>query len=149
MNIKQLQKLCHKIAKEKGFWGDVCLDCKGKGKTKVIIDVNAGRITNTLFSYKPKFKKCYDICMRCNGIGRVKIDRNNGELIALMHSELSEVLEELRKPNCNWDKVAEEMADLFIRGMDFCGGRNIDLQSAIEKKIKKNKKRPYKHGKKF
>ena len=76
-------------------------------------------------------------------------NRNNAEMIALMHSELSEALEELRKPNCKMKLVGEELADCVIRILDFCGGRNIDLQTAIEKKIKKNKKRRHKHGKKF
>lgn len=147
MTIKQLQKLCHKIAVEKGFWEYICLDCKGKGKIKVIVDINAGQITNTLFSYKPKFKKCYDICWNCNGTGKIKSDRNNAEMIALMHSELSEALEDLRRGRDN--HVGSELADCMIRVMDFCEARGIDLEKEILKKIKKNKKRKYKHGKKF
>jgi len=104
MNLKQLQKICHKIAVEKGFWGSGFL------------------------------------------LGE---DRNNAEMIALMHSELSEALEELRKENCDMKNVGEELADCIIRILDFCEGRGIDLQKLLEKKIKKNKKRPYKHGKKF
>jgi len=104
MTIKQLQKLCHRIAVEKGFWDS---------------EILRGEL------------------------------RNNAEMIALMHSELSEALEELRKPKCNVNKVGLELADCTIRILDFCGGKNIDLQKLLEKKIKKNKKRPYKHGKKF
>lgn len=106
MTIKQLQKICHKIAIKKGFW-----DIK--------------EFDNFTF------------------------DRNNGEMIALIHSELSEALKELREINTNWKHVAEEMADCVIRIMDFCEGRNIDLQKAILKKMKKNEKRPYKHDKIF
>jgi len=74
-------------------------------------------------------------------------DRNDGELIALMHSELSEALEALRKDD--WDNVAEELADVVIRIMDFCEAREINLQQQILMKIEKNKVRPHKHGKKF
>lgn len=74
-------------------------------------------------------------------------ERNNGELIALMHSELSEALEGLR--HNDWKNVAEEMADCVLRIADFCEARNIDLEKSIIEKMKKNQKRPLLHGKKF
>lgn len=38
---------------------------------------------------------------------------------------------------------------MAIRLGDLCGGLNIDLESEIEKKMEKNRKRGYKHGKAF
>ena len=73
--------------------------------------------------------------------------RNDGELIALMHSELSEALEAMRN-HAKEEDVAEELADCCIRIFDYCGARGIDLQKAITRKIQKNRKRPYKHGNK-
>lgn len=81
------------------------------------------------------------------------IDRNDGELIALMHSELSEALEWLRdnklKEKERWDNVVEEMADCVIRIADFCEARGLNLTHAIWEKMDANKKRPKKHGKRF
>ena len=75
-------------------------------------------------------------------------ERNDAELIALMHSELSEALEAMRTHSPD-GAVAEELADCCIRIFDFCGARGVDLEKAIVKKIEHNKKRPYRHGKKF
>ena len=74
--------------------------------------------------------------------------RHDGELIALMHSELSEALEAMRNHGRK-DAIAEELADCCIRIFDYCGDRDIDLEAALLKKIEYNKTRPYRHGKKF
>ena len=62
-----------------------------------------------------------------------KGERNDGELIALMHSELSEALEGLRHDNPPSDHipqfsaVEEEMADVIIRIMDFALAKSTEL----------------------
>lgn len=75
-------------------------------------------------------------------------ERNHGELIALMHSELSEALEAMRA-NGTKDQIAEELADCCIRIFDYCGAYDIDLGETLRKKMAFNKTRPYRHGKKF
>lgn len=88
----------------------------------------------------------------CHAIAKEKgwwdSQRNDGELIALMHSELSELLEAMRTHGSK-EAIAEELADCCIRIFDYCGARDINLEEALLKKIEYNKTRPYRHGKKF
>lgn len=74
------------------------------------------------------------------------IERNFGEMIALVHSELSEALEgdrkELMDDKLPHRKMAEvELADAVIRIFDLAGGCGFDLGGAIVEKLLYNQRR--------
>ena len=90
------------------------------------------------------------------------IKRNKGELLALIHSEISECLEGERKDllddKLRHRRMAEvELADALIRILDYAAGFGYDLQGAFDEKMAYNAQREdHKHearrianGKKF
>lgn len=82
-------------------------------------------------------------------------DRNVGELLALIHSEVSEALEEWRIDEdlavirMEGDKpvgFAVELADTLIRICDLAESVGIDLNAALKIKMQYNATRPWRHG---
>lgn len=126
-------------------------------------------------------------------------DASIGEDVALMHSELSELLEDHRRgepPTKVWYEevvplvlngetividgkgkaitrtlrhetmfgpagstdldrprkpcgIPSELADVIIRALHFAGKHGIDIEKAVEEKMRFNATRPFKHGKKL
>ena len=82
-------------------------------------------------------------------------DRNFGEMVALIHSEVSEALEAHRHGNPPDDKlpgyngVTVELADTIIRIMDLSAAKRMHVAEAIIDKTLFNQGRIYKHGKSY
>lgn len=88
------------------------------------------------------------------------------EKLALIHSEVSEALEDYRdgKMEAKYEGLAggqirgpqappfkpvgfpSEMADIVIRVADLCGALGIDLEKAVSEKLTYNSTRPHRHG---
>lgn len=77
-----------------------------------------------------------------------------GNKLALVHSEITEILEAIRK-NQGSEKVVEEIADTIIRLLDvYAALRNEEtvmhsLDEILNKKVNINKERPRLHGNLF
>lgn len=84
------------------------------------------------------------------------VEATFGERLALIHSEVSEALEDYRAGHPIWDwwfgpegkpeGVPVELADVLIRVFDLAGAYDVDLETALEAKMKYNETRPYRHG---
>ncbi len=121
MTINELCKMAHENARNKGFWEDWDSISWEDG----LPDRSESSTLNIQELYN-------------NAIGN---------RLMLIVSELGEALEALRHDDI--DNFKEELADVAIRLGDLCGGLGIDLEAEIEKKMKYNETRPYKHGKQF
>lgn len=93
-------------------------------------------------------------------------ERNPGEALMLVVSELGEAMEALRKGRVALppleryierqtfeqlykDTFEDELADAVIRILDWCGGNNIDIEFHVREKVKYNKTRERLHGKRY
>lgn len=88
--------------------------------------------------------------------GWFEADRSVGDDVALLHTEVSEMFEAYRVtgllPSTDFDTgkpedFGSEVADVFIRLLDTCQRRGVDLRAEYERKMAYNRTRPYKHGK--
>jgi len=71
------------------------------------------------------------------------IERNKGELLCLIHSEISEAMEgerrDLMDDKLPHRKMAEvELADALIRILDYCAGFGYDINGAVKEKLAYN-----------
>lgn len=105
--------------------------------------------------------------------GFFETPKNIGEMLCLIHSEVSEALEADRTQHyteANMDVIngwvsdedfkehfnnevknsfEDELADVMIRVMDLAAFKGIDLEKHIHAKMRFNSLRAYKHGKKY
>lgn len=134
MTINELCKKAHENAVKKGFWEDwesiqwfikeACLDDKHENVTE---------------EFKENLEEMFSTAQMFNNAV--------GNRFMLIVSEIGEAEEALRHNDIA--NLREELADAVIRICDLAGGLEMDLEAEIERKMKINETRPYKHGKQF
>jgi len=121
MELKELQKKCHDLAIEKGFWiptgttGEVRY--RNISELLMLIVSELGEACEALRNDDRQEKKC----KTCGA----------------------------KEVTWRKDTFEDELADVVIRVMDMCEALHINLDWQIEQKLNYNKTRPIKHGKKF
>lgn len=120
--IPAMQKAFHECSKEKGFYSDELVLESAISMT--------GLETHTQNKLKSQL-----------------VDFMIIKRLALINTEVSEALEAIRKDDLN--NFKEELADIVIRTFDLAEFTGTNLEDEIQRKMIKNKKRPYKHNKKF
>lgn len=119
---------------------------EGDGVSSFLCSDGLGRFFQTFEALQK------DVHQNARDKGFWDTERNDGELLALMHSELSEALEALRAGNPPDDKVPAfsgvtvELADVVIRIMDYAEARGFSVAGAIVAKMEFNKTREHMHG---
>ena len=103
-------------------------------------------------------KRCHEIAIKKGWWeGVVKDELVVYEKLLLMHTEISECVEDLRHghPVNSYSFIedkpigpAVELADLLIRLLDLCEAFKIDLEGVTLIKMGYNETRPYRHGNK-
>ena len=118
-------------------------------------------------------KLAEEIHQNAKSKGFYDTERNIGEVLCLIHSEVSEALEAdrsqkyaegnildvLHEPNDSEFKTQfeqkvkntfeDELSDILIRVMDLAGYKGIDLESHLKAKMRYNALREHKHGKQY
>lgn len=96
---------------------------------------------------------CHEIA-RSMGRYDGPLERNIGEQLMLVVTEVAEAMEDLRdgKMALSYDENGKptgfpiEIADVMIRLFDLSGYLRIDLDDAVDTKIAFNETRPHRHG---
>lgn len=150
--LNELSKSIFEANKLKGFWDDrlnVPIKMKESGlfsdeEIKSVEDATIGQILMLITSEVAE-------TMEANR-GRTNI-LNRGEFEKqLNYTEIdlgTDTCFKINFENNIKNSFEDELADVIIRVLDLCGAKDIDIDWHIEQKLRYNKLREHRHGKKY
>ena len=135
-NLNELAKQFHEKAKAKGFWDE-------PRETGTLLMLIVSELSEALEAdRKWQYAKIDDDEFIIDG----KTIREDLDL-AIKENDMVK-FEDIFRTQVK-DSFEDEIADVFIRLLDFIGQRNIDIEKHIELKMLYNQTRDYKHGKAY
>lgn len=150
MNLREMQLDIHENAVTKGFWEVEMKELEPLAWLMCCIAKLADLAEKWRKSNESRYYlEILEVTERLDAAGYMLLPRDIDDDSVALLARLCLICTEVAEAAEATDKagLAEELADIVIRCMDLAGGYNIDLQSAVEKKMEKNAKRPYLHGK--
>ena len=135
-NLNELAKQYHKQAKAKGFWDE-------PRETGTLLMLMVSELSEALEAdRKGQYAKIDDAEFIVDG-KTIREDLDS----AVKENDMIK-FEDIFRIQVK-DTFEDEIADTFIRLLDFIGQRNIDIEKHIELKMLYNQTRAYKHGKAY
>lgn len=121
MTIQRIKEVAHKIAKEKGFWESDNFNVS----EKLML------IVSEVAEAQEADRKGHHV-----DIGNY-VEKTGGFFEPKFFEQ------EVK------NSFGDELADVIIRVLDLCAKMEVDIETHILLKLKYNKTRPFKHGKKY
>lgn len=145
MELKQIMEESNRISTEKGFWEDYDNTIKKmKGLPKHFNEDDIERIKMAFYNEK--------ISLISSELGEATEAMRIGKFFKADAEELEKLDNGLFQNayiTHAKDTFEDELADSFIRLCDLCYKMNIDIEKFISLKMKYNKLRTERHGKRF
>jgi len=90
-------------------------------------------------------KKMFEVRALADGKGFSSNPERVWEMLALIHTEVSEATDAYKKGE-PMEHVGEELTDAIIRILHLMSALDLDAENLFQEKMKKNWERPYKYN---
>lgn len=146
MSLNELSQRIYKANVDKGFYEDY-------NNIKAVLS----SVNNNLLPVFERFVTAQRLALITSEVSEVlEADRKGRSVDYFNNTGKEQIINEFDDEYFNEiflthikDTKEDEMADIIIRCLDFCGANDIDIDFHIKAKMRYNSLRPYKHGKAY